>query len=59
MKPLSPHHSWPSFNIESVNHVGIRVSDKTRSVSFYENLGFQLLEDAGFDKGHPRNHEAP
>ncbi len=41
------------LNIESVNHVGIRVSDKTRSVSFYENLGFQLLEDAGFDKGHP------
>ncbi len=41
------------LNIESVNHVGIRVSNKMRSVSFYENLGFQLLEDAGFDKGHP------
>lgn len=41
------------LNIESVNHVGIRVSDKTRSVSYYENLGFQLLEDSGFDQGHP------
>jgi catechol 2,3-dioxygenase-like lactoylglutathione lyase family enzyme len=28
------------LNIESVNHVGIRVSNKMRSVSFYENLGF-------------------
>ena len=41
------------LNIESVNHVGIRVGDKSRSVSFYENLGFQLLQDVGFDKGHP------
>lgn len=22
-------------------------------MSFYENLGFQLIQDAGFDKGHP------
>lgn len=41
------------LNIESVNHVGIRVRDKGRSVSFYENLGFALLQDAGFDQGHP------
>ena len=41
------------LNIESVNHVGIRVGDKSRSVSFYEHLGFELIEDAGFDKGHP------
>ena len=41
------------LNIESINHVGIRVRDKTRSVSFYENLGFQLVQDAGFDQGHP------
>lgn len=41
------------LNVESVNHVGIRVKDKSRSVSFYENLGFALLQDAGFDKGHP------
>lgn len=41
------------LDIKSVNHVGIRVRDKSRSVSFYENLGFQLIQDAGFDHGHP------
>jgi catechol 2,3-dioxygenase-like lactoylglutathione lyase family enzyme len=41
------------LNIESVNHVGIRVADRARSVSFYESLGFKLLQDAGFDQGHP------
>ena len=41
------------LNIESVNHIGIRVSDKTRSVSFYEDLGFQFSSDAGFEQGHP------
>ena len=41
------------LNIESVNHVGIRISEKSHSVSFYENLGFQLIQDAGFDAGHP------
>ena len=41
------------LNIESVNHVGIRVADRARSISFYESLGFKLLQDAGFDQGHP------
>jgi len=41
------------LNIDSVNHVGIRVAVKTRSISFYENLGFKLLQDAGFEHGHP------
>lgn len=41
------------LDIKSVNHVGIRVRDKSRSMSFYENLGFQLIQDVGFDKGHP------
>lgn len=41
------------LNIESVNHVGIRVRDKSRSTSFYGNLGFELLQDVGFDIGHP------
>lgn len=41
------------LNIVSVNHVGIRVADKARSVSFYESLGFELLQDAGFEHGHP------
>ena len=41
------------LDIESVNHVGIRVGDRSRSVSFYEALGFELIDDAGFDQGHP------
>lgn len=41
------------LNIESVNHVGIRVSDKERSILFYAVLGFELLGDVGFEQGHP------
>ena len=41
------------LNIESVNHIGIRIKDKTRSVAFYELLGFDFDTDAGFDDGHP------
>lgn len=41
------------LDIESVNHVGIRIGDRSRSVRFYTGLGFELIEDAGFDGGHP------
>ncbi len=41
------------LDIEAVNHIGIRVRDKSRSVSFYESLGFRLIDDVGFDQGHP------
>lgn len=41
------------LNIESVNHIGIRIRDKTRSVAFYELLGFEFGADAGFEDGHP------
>jgi len=41
------------LDIESVNHIGIRIKDKTRSVAFYELLGFEFSTDAGFDDGHP------
>ena len=41
------------LNIESVNHVGIRIIDKDRSTPFYTALGFELVEDAGFENGHP------
>ena len=41
------------LDIQAVNHVGIRVSDKGVSVAFYELLGFELLTDVGFEKGHP------
>ena len=41
------------LNIESVNHVGIRIKEKARSVAFYEQLGFEFRSDAGFEDGHP------
>ncbi len=41
------------LEIESVNHVGIRISDKATSIGFYQTLGFELKTDAGFDEGHP------
>lgn len=39
--------------IMKVDHVGIRVSDKDRSIAFYEGIGFKLLTDVGFEQGHP------
>ena len=41
------------LNIESVNHIGIRIKEKSRSVAFYELLGFEFTNDAGFEEGHP------
>ena len=41
------------LDIQAFNHVGIRVTEKSRSISFYESLGFALVADAGFDAGHP------
>ena len=41
------------LDIQAVNHVGIRVADKGVSIAFYELLGFELLSDVGFEKGHP------
>lgn len=41
------------FTIQSFNHVGIRISDRERSVKFYEQFGFEVISDSGFDDGHP------
>ncbi len=41
------------LRIEKVDHIGIRVSDRARSIEFYETLGFETLADIGFDQGHP------
>ena len=41
------------LDIQAVNHVGIRIGDRARSVAFYETLGFELERDAGFAEGHP------
>ena len=41
------------LDIQAVNHVGIRIADKARSIDFYAALGFELLADVGFEDGHP------
>lgn len=41
------------LDIERVDHIGIRVSNKEESIAFYERLGFRLLADVGFNNGHP------
>ena len=41
------------LEIRNVNHVGIRVSNKQASIDFYALLGFDLLNDVGFEDGHP------
>ncbi|MEM7024213.1 MAG: VOC family protein [Pseudomonadota bacterium] len=41
------------LGIQNVDHVGLRVGDRDRSVAFYEMLGFKMIADAGFDAGHP------
>ncbi|MEM7501658.1 MAG: VOC family protein [Pseudomonadota bacterium] len=41
------------LDIEKVDHVGIRVSVKETSIAFYRSLGFDLITDVGFEKGHP------
>ena len=34
--------------IQKIDHIGIRIQEKKRSISFYEELGFQLIVDTGF-----------
>lgn len=41
------------LDIQNVNHIGIRITEKTDSVPFYELLGFEFRGDAGFEDGHP------
>ncbi len=41
------------LDIKTVNHIGIRISDKLVSVPFYKNLGFELIDDVGFEQGYP------
>lgn len=39
--------------ILKIDHIGIRVKNKQRAIGFYQKLGFDLIADAGFEKGHP------
>ena len=41
------------LDIKKIDHVGIRVSDKKAAIAFYELMGFKLITDIGFEKGHP------
>ena len=41
------------LHIEKVDHIGIRIGDREKSVAFYQLLGFELVADGGFDNGHP------
>ena len=41
------------LNIQEVNHIGIRIRENTRSISFYQLLGFQFASDVVFEEGHP------
>ncbi len=41
------------LKIANFDHVGIRISDRKRSVAFYELLGFEMTADGGFENGHP------
>ena len=37
------------INIEQVDHIGIRITDKTRALAFYALLGFKVELEVGFD----------
>jgi lactoylglutathione lyase len=37
------------IQIETVDHLGIRVADKARALAFYAQLGFELVHESDFD----------
>jgi lactoylglutathione lyase len=37
------------IEIEQVDHIGIRVRDKSRALAFYSQLGFELVHESSFD----------
>jgi len=41
------------LEMQNIDHVGIRISDREKSMAFYELLGFELIVDGGYDQGHP------
>ena len=41
------------LDISNIDHIGIRISNRDASVGFFELLGFELVADGGYDKGHP------
>ncbi|QMU58842.1 MAG: VOC family protein [Boseongicola sp.] len=41
------------LDITNFDHIGIRISDREKSIAFYELLGFEMIADGGYDHGHP------
>lgn len=41
------------LDINKFDHIGIRISDRDKSVKFYETLGFEMVADPGFEQGYP------
>lgn len=41
------------ISIQKIDHIGIRIRDKERSISFYKTLGFMFIRDLGYEEGHP------
>ena len=41
------------LDLNTIDHVGFRISNREKSLAFYELLGFKLVMDSGFEKGHP------
>ena len=41
------------LGLQKIDHVGLRIGDRDKSLAFYEKLGFELVSDAVFDNGHP------
>ena len=39
--------------IRDIVHLNLNVTDINRSIAFYEDLGFKLIVDTGFEQGHP------
>ena len=39
----------PMLGIEKIDHIGIRVKEKSRSTNFYQSLGFKLIVDTDFE----------
>ena len=47
------------IDVQKIDHIGIRVREKQRAIAFYEDLGFRLISDTGFEHGHPIMMEHP
>jgi len=45
----APNAITHMIDIEMVDHLGIRVSDKARALAFYAQLGFELVHESSFD----------